>query len=255
MSNQNPFERTPEEHVGRDAIRRLAGLGLSDDLLARAALRADADALMCTEFDPPNMEGIVRWGRLVRYLREELVSTGWIPDNSRNFCRLVSPEGTFAIVVSSGDEFTGVPGKTPSTKYAKGVTTVEAVAVNIEWPSLFELLPQDSSQPDIGSSSDEDDDRAGVNSDSTPVWYLLFRTAGDQFFLELSYPDETAQIEDRATETDFGLASPVKRRTWISHWSERIILEPFDRGDHIMDLPQPDDGDDEQGYDFAVTPR
>jgi hypothetical protein len=47
----------------RAAVGRLAELGLSVEMLERVVRRADAEASMCTELDPPIMEGLTRWGR------------------------------------------------------------------------------------------------------------------------------------------------------------------------------------------------
>lgn len=227
-------------HEGRDAVRRLSDLGIADEMLVRAASRADADAVMCTPLDPPNLEGIIRWGRFVRYLREELIPLGWDWDNSKNFCRVVSPDRTFAIVVSSGDDLTGVPDATPSTKYAKGVTTGDAVAANLQ-PALFDLLG-DGSGDIVESPWEEGADTPNEVEDDAaiPVWYLLFRLTPEAIIVELSFPNETE------------LEGTSARNVWITSWVERIIPVPVDRGDMVQDLPDEDDGDE---FEVAVSPR
>ncbi len=62
------------------AADRLAELGLSIDLVERVVRRADAEAAFCTLFDPPIMEGLTRWARTNRFLREALVPLGRIDD-------------------------------------------------------------------------------------------------------------------------------------------------------------------------------
>lgn len=111
--------------VQKNAIDRLGQLGLTADLLETVLLRGDAEAKLSTDFEPPNGEGMIRYIKTVRFLREALVPVGWEYDDSKNYCRTIHPSGTFAIVVSSGDECTGrdIPGRMPSTKYPKGEAT------------------------------------------------------------------------------------------------------------------------------------
>ncbi|SRR6266567_811776 len=59
--------------VESEASGRLAELGLTIELIERVVRRADAEASICTALDPPIMEGLTRWGRMNRFLREELI--------------------------------------------------------------------------------------------------------------------------------------------------------------------------------------
>src|SRR5580693_6811965 len=101
-------------------VDRLGQLGLSLEQVERIVRRADADASMCTLLDPPIMEGLTRWARTNRYLREELVPAGWQFDNPRNLPRTIHPGGQFAIVAITGDDVTGLAGLLPGPKYARG---------------------------------------------------------------------------------------------------------------------------------------
>ena len=215
----------PIEHQDAAAASRLARLDLRAGQLTTAALRADAEAKLCTDLDPTNMEGMTRWAKFVRFLREELLVAGWDYDNSTNFCRTIHPSEAFAIVVSSGDVNTGVPLANPSTKYRKGETAVRAVEHNGQ--GAFDLGE--------GFEVDEqpDDDKPDV-----PVWYLLYRVTQDAIFLELSFPKSI----------EAGL---------INEWTERIILDPIDRQapPTIEDTPDtPQDGDD-SSYSVVVERR
>ena len=116
--------------VESEAVDRLAELGLSVEIIERVVRRADAEASMCTALDPPIMEGLTRWGRMNRFLREELIPAGWSFDNPRNLPRTIHPSGEFAIVATTGDELTGLADLLPATKYAKGYATVQAVEIN-----------------------------------------------------------------------------------------------------------------------------
>lgn len=204
-----------------EAINRLVQMDLSVEKVRRALLRADAEARQSNDLDPPNLGGFNRWGKGVRFLREELLPEGWGYDNSRLFCRTIHPSGEFAIVVSSGDDFAGelVPGYSPSTKYSKGETVIRAVATN-------EQLSLDFATGDVQDLA--------PSAEAMITWFLLFRATEEKVYAELSLP------------------SAIDGGT-ISDWNERIILPPIDRetGEpDAEDLP-----DDEGGYDVGVSMR
>jgi len=179
------------------AADRLAELGLTVELVERVLRRADAEASMCTPLDPPIMEGLTRWGRTNRYLREELVPAGWRYDNPRNLPRTIHPDGEFAIVAATGDDLTGLAALLPRTKYRRGDATARAVQVNGQ-------LALDLGDFDCGQDDDRDRDRDLL------TWLLLFHADDDGFRAELSLPDA---IEDGR----------------ITGWAERIILPFFPR--------------------------
>jgi hypothetical protein len=173
----------------RQAVDRLAELGLTVSLIERVIRRADAEASTCTAFDPPIMEGLTRWARTNRYLREELVPAGWGYDNPRNLARTIHPSGQFAIVAATGDDLTGLTGLLPATKYARGDATIHAVQAN-EQLTLF--------------------DTHNDSADELLTWFLLFHADEHEFRAELSLPNQI--IDGR-----------------ITGWAERIILPPFPR--------------------------
>ncbi len=214
----------PIEHQDAAATSRLAGLDLRAGQIAKAGLRAEAEAKLCTDLDPTNMEGMTRWAKFVRFLREELLIAGWDYDNSMNFCRTIHPSEAFAIVVSSGDANTGVPGANPSTKYRKGETAVRAVEYNGQ-ASL-----------DLGDGFDVDEPTD--DNPDLPVWYLLYRVTPDAIFLELSFPKSI----------EVGL---------INEWTERIILDPIDRQapPSIEDTPDSPQVGDDSSYSVVVERR
>jgi hypothetical protein len=188
--------------IKRKAVGRLASLGLDAELIERVVRRADADVSTFTEFDPPIMAGLTRWGRMSRYLREELVPRGWTYDNPRNLARTIHPSGEFAIVAATGDELTGLAALLPSTRYRKGDATVQAVAVNEQLTF------------DFGDAFTAD---LTTDAGALLTWILLFFEDEAEFRVELSLPDG---IEDGR----------------ITSWAERIILPPFPR-DQAMMLP------------------
>lgn len=209
--------------VEGEAVDRLAELGLSAELVERVVRQADAEASTCTALDPPILEGLTRWGRTTRFLREELIPAGWGYDNPRNLARTIHPSGEFAIVVTSGDELTGLAGQfgqadvRPATKYPKGYATVRAVEHN-EQLTL-----------DFGDLELPDDDALWT-------WFLMFHVDEEGFRVELSLPD--AIVDGR-----------------ITSWTERIILPVFPREDDTIDSVTTPDGGDDGDIVVEVSPR
>src|SRR5437764_13827047 len=103
---------------------RLAELGLKAEFLEFALRGADAEARIYTELDPPNMQGMARYSRTVRLLREQLVPLGWSFDNPRNLARTVSPDRRVAIIATLGDAAPGIAPVMPSTRYENAVATI-----------------------------------------------------------------------------------------------------------------------------------
>lgn len=208
--------------VHEDAIGRLAELGLTHVLLFNASLRADAEAKLSTDLDAPTHAGTTRFSRTTRFLREALIPSGWDYDNSRNYCRTIHPSGAFSIVVSSGDEGTGivVAGQSPSTRYPKGEVTVQAVGTNMQL--VLEL--------------GEEFESAARPTPTSVVWYLLQRVTVGEVFLELSLPTEI-------------------RNGVISKWEERIVLGSVPRDGEPTVSDDSDRGEDESSYDVTVAMR
>jgi hypothetical protein len=176
---------------GDQATDRLTELGLKAEILEFALKGADAEARAYTQLDPPNMQGMARYSRTVRLLREQLVPLGWSYDNPRNLARTVSPDRRVAIIATLGDAATGVPHVPPSTRYEKGLATVEAVTRNFLQLSLpFEL---GDGEPFDGGA------------EGTTTWVLLYHVTNDEIRAELSLPDSMVD-------------------GYIDTWIERVIL-------------------------------
>jgi hypothetical protein len=211
--------------VEDEAVDRLTELGLTVEIVERVVRRADAEASMCTALDPPIMEGLTRWGRTNRFLREELIPAGWRYDNPSNLALTIHPSGEFAIVATTGDELTGLVDLRPTTKYPKGYATVQAVETNVQ-------LTLDLGGFDLGP----DDGLAGDASDLR-TWFMLFHVDEDGFRVELSLPD--AIVDGR-----------------ITSWAERIILPVFPRDDdRLAALMAPGGGDQYEGIEVEVNRR
>jgi hypothetical protein len=197
--------------VEREALDRLTELGLTAEIIERAIMRAEAEAATCTAFDPPMMAGFMRYGRTVRFLREDLVPLGWDYDNPRNFCRTINPGREFAIVSTSGDEATGNPKLTPTTKYPKGYATAQAVDTNGQLAFEFN---------EVGIEETPTDE------EQLATWFLLYH------------------VTDREIRAEISLPSAMVGGS-ISDWQERIILPAFSPdGDPAAKRPGNNDGDE-----------
>jgi hypothetical protein len=182
---------------GDRAADRLAELGLKAEILEFALRGADAEARTYTPLDPPNMQGMARYSRTVRLLREQLLPLGWSFDNPRNLARTVSPDRRVAIIATLGDGATGVAHVMPSTRYEKGLATVEAVGRNFLQLSL---------PIDLGDLGDEGP--LDAEDDGTATWILLYNVTDSEIRAELSLPDSMVE-------------------GYIDTWVERLILPPI----------------------------
>lgn len=200
---------------------QLAVLGLTVEQLDEARGRAQHDVDECTSLDPPGSRGQVRHMRTVRYLREVLIPHGWVPDDTGNVGAVVSPDGTIAIVVTTGDTGTGLLSYTPKTKYPKGAVTQRRVRQNVQL-NLFEDLTEEPLHDDL-------------DEPSRTTWVLLQHPAGNAVRAELSCP------------------SGVDVAGRISEWSRRIMLPELPLDTHETWIADDDEGDDP--VDVPVTPR
>ncbi len=211
-----------EEH---GAVTRLSDLGLSVPLLHEALMRADGAAATATPFHPTSFEGYMRWAALVSAARESLTSLGWSFDDPQNLPRAVDPSGTFALVVSSGDEFTGVtyaPVGSPSTKNPKGAMIKQAVEVNEQF--TLDLGPRFSPPAPMTPSSD------------LVTWFLMYRYTPNEVFAEVSRPIAMAGAH-------------------VSEWAERILLPTVPRDPGFVFPAASDEPDDGDLYNVELSRR
>jgi hypothetical protein len=195
-----PYEQT-RIYIGEEAEVRLAELGLSSALVRRVVQRADGEARTCTAMDPTNLAGMIRWGRTNRFFREETYMLGWSYDNPKNLPRTIGPTGEFAVVATSGNEATGDERFNPSTRYAKGVATSDAIEANGQLAFQF---VDEAVGVALGESTND--------ASSIWTWLLLYCVMTDRVQIELSLP------------------STVSRSGYVEHWRERIIISavPFE---------------------------
>ena len=112
--------------------RRLKALGLDVPTLHEVVRRGAAAKLNTSGFHPPSSPGYFQFAELVVAFREALCTPtrGWEPDDTANFCTVISPDRAIAIAVAAGDAATGDPTREPSTEHAKGPLTTAAVKSN-----------------------------------------------------------------------------------------------------------------------------
>lgn len=176
------------------ATAALSRLDLTEEPLVAAVMQGYLARIDCTANHPPLYPSFVAWGETVRALREQLAPAGWERNDEKNYSRTVHPSGRIAIAVATGDEATGTADLTPSTKSAKGPSTVEALEVNRAQAWLPGMEPAQAAE-------EEGEDKPPVTT-----WVLLVHHADNEIRAELSLPYDTG--------TDGRIAV----------WQERILL-------------------------------
>jgi len=193
---------------------RLSELGLTVALLHEAIEFGEIHRNSCTPNDPPTTGGYLFWARATRGLRE-LLAPEWTRSEEGHLSTVVNYDGTVAIAVSSGDEFTGIADLSSNTRYPKGPATVAAVEQNAVQLSLF----------DTGRKADK-----RVVSSERMTWFLLVFKGSAEIRSELS------------------LAGEISFDNRVEKWVERIILPPIGLDPDTESVDIPDDG----GNDFDV---
>ncbi len=175
-----------------DVISRLHALGggLVTEDFTTAIAKALAIVATTTGNHPSGTPGYYMWSNTHRYLADELKPKGWSMSEPKNMPVLVHPKGHFRIVVSSGNENTGVKDKTPSNKREKGSAYFEAISVN-----------------QAGFSGGGFD----PTSDEIPTWIFL------------NYRDEVTG----GVPIELSLPAEIAADGHVSRWAERIIFEAY----------------------------
>lgn len=190
------------------ASSALSALGLTEDPLLEALKQGYMARTNCTENHPAAYPSTSAWAETVRALREQLAPQGWVRNNANNYSRTIHPDGHIAIVVATGNEATGVPDETPTTKSEKGPITVKAVKNNKD-----KMLWIPGLEP-IATNLHED-----VNKATT--WLLLIHHASDEIRSELSLP--------------FEIGSDGR----VNEWHKRIILRSIPLDNDPLVITQP----------------
>lgn len=204
------MSRTVVVHEEPGAVQsRLAELGIPDEQLLRDAV-AEGEVLRSSFHSnvPAMAIGCARWGTIVGGVRTRLVPHGWIASSRGRLEETLNPDTRVSIVVSTGDEVTGLNGvEDPRTKYPKGAATKDAIEKNNVQLSLWSMpgLKPDIS-PAVGGSAT---DVGAADSDGVMTWVLLVVRVDDEIRCELSLP--------------YGIGID----NVVQSWAERIILKPI----------------------------
>jgi hypothetical protein len=210
-------------HREAEVIDSLTAMGLSLEILRNTTLAGETARDACTANDPLNAPGFDAWARAVRALREQLIGLGWTRMEEEGLPLIVSPSGSLAVAVATGDDGTGKSDQTPKTKYARGPATVVIVQRNRTQTEFWE----------------SDAEEVAVPSPTRQTWFLLRRRVDDMVFSEFSLP--------AAVGTDGR----------VEEWVERIILPPIllDPTRSGIDSVPPTGGGDNGDIDVRVGRR
>jgi hypothetical protein len=185
--------------TGSAVQQRLQELDLEEAVLLRAVAAGDSADATCTNNDPVTMGGLLRWGRAVRSLREDLRPLGWTKCDVDNFPTIVHPKRKLAIAVARGNESTGDASAEPSTKYARGPACQTRVDRNGQ-VMLFDAKPHPKPASHLV-----------VPQEGVPTYFLLVHPANGR------------------VESEFVLPSACDDTGRFSSFVERLILTPYTR--------------------------
>lgn len=182
-----------ELHPQAETTSKLNQLGLTEASLMKAARLAYVEVERCTGNDAAAMEPVLAWGKVLRYLRDELIPNGWSKGQHPELESVVSPDGSFRILSVGGNSATGTS-RMPATENDKGPLTGLAVKDN----------RQIAFDPDIVGAVPEDD---------MLTYFFLHHWAkqDDEIRLELSVPTHLTgkKKKKRAVVDQFGLRIPI----------------------------------------------
>jgi hypothetical protein len=196
-----------------EAIGRLANLGLEPEPLRDVVRHSFHAFISCSLNHPPLVRGIWAWGEAVRALREYTLPNGLRRSDQNNYSVVIDDERHIAIAVATGDEATGIPQLTPTTRAVKGISTLLAVVANQAQLSLFSA----EDLPALPQAIDDDEDREDV-----VTWILLIHRAKSEVRCELSLP------------------SSMGADGRINAWHERIILDAIPVDGDPMEIVVPE---------------
>jgi hypothetical protein len=179
--------------VAEEVTNRLTTLGLTESELIQAIKRGILARSEVTLNHPPLHAGFVTWSTTVCALREILIPKGWERNDEGNYSVVIDPSRSFSIAVATGNEDTGNPNATPTTKSPKGPSTRSAVEENLNQMTLF---------PELAAIVD------GNSGEGRLTWLLLLNHDGDKVKSELSLP--------------------INCNGKVDAWQERIILPEID---------------------------
>lgn len=200
-----------------DLARLLAPLRLEAVVFEHAVSVAAAESRTFSAGAPKSAPEITRWLRTVESVHEGLMllQAGWRRFDPQNLPYFLQPELHLGLIVSSGNEYTGVAYGSPTTKNPKGSAFARRVDNNGN-VAMFGV-PTDQGEVDV------DDARI-----------VLYNERSGLVHVELSRP--AAMLGSQ-----------------VSVWSERIIFPAFDLALNAFAFDEPDT--DEGDYGFTIARR
>jgi len=190
-------------HTEENAIDRLSQLGIQLSVLRESVWQGYLARSRTTANHPSISRGIIMWAETVAVLREQLRPQGWRKSDKGNYELTVNNENGLAIVVTTGDDATGMIGSTPSNKCSKGINTAEAIETNNQLDMFSELL------------------QATEETQGLTTWILLMHLAANEVRFELSLPSSISAGK-------------------INGWKERIVLPSMPLDDDSVEIDLPD---------------
>jgi hypothetical protein len=177
-----------------ETASQLNELGLTEALLTKPARRAYDDVERCTGNDVASMARYLAWGKVLRYLRDELIPMGWSKGRHPELESIVSPDRSFRILSVGGNWATGTD-QMPATLNDKGPLTGFAVDDN----------RQIAFDPSVLGGLSEDD--------MLTYFFLHYEDEhAEEIRLELSVPTHRAGMRKskRAVIDQFGPRIPLR---------------------------------------------
>jgi hypothetical protein len=158
----------------QEVSSHLEEMGLTLAGLQRVISRGAGGYASTTEFHASSAPGIFLYHELTAALRRLVMPLGWEMDEEDGQPRVYRPETGTAIVVQTGDEYTGIDGnRQPTTRHPKGSATHRKVTQNESQLALFPLPAQPWNEHA----------ETGVLT-----WVLLVSISGDTVHAELALP-------------------------------------------------------------------
>lgn len=190
-----------------------------DSLLVEAVLRnGAAESRNWTNAAPMSAPEHTRWYRSVETFHLESAgrALGWEHRNPQNLPLFFQAASKTGLVISSGDENTGVVAfRPPATRNSKGTRFLDTI-VPAAQGSFFDVTTD-----------------SGQMIELSDMWVLLYNERQGAVYCELSRP-----------------AGVEKDR--IVAWSDRILMPPFEVNTSAFQLDEDGNGDE---FAFTITRR
>lgn len=199
--------------------RRMRAMMLELSCFEMALVRGQAEAVSYSAGAPTFAPELGRWMRTVEAVHDGLISLqrGWERLDDLNQPTWVNRAQSTALVVSSGDDYTGdLTPREPSNRNPKGKTFGALVTAN-EQLALFDIMSDVEPLPDIRET-----------------WVLLYNARDGFVYSELSLP----------------VRMPKSR---IEKWADRILMPRLDMSTNKFEPA--DEGESGQDFNFTIRRR